>query len=354
MIKNKFLKIILYPISALWAFLYWLRRFCFNYKIFKKDYFKVPIVSVGNISFGGTGKTPMIIWLSKKIEELNLTPMVLTRGYKSELEKSSGIIKAQDSFLASSKVLGDEPLMIAKSMSRGAVVIGSKRAENLKKYFDDVQADIVFLDDGFQHLKIHRSFNLVLFDSNMDISNYKTAPLGYLREGLSSLKFADAIAFSRSDQVSSEEIDKIIKFLRPHLKENVLISKFYYSPVGIFDITDELIMQMSDLSGKNVISVTALASPRSFNQSLEDAGANIVESKVYKDHHFFSKDDLKEIQALAKSHDAIILTTKKDIVKLKNITQDSNIFYVDVSVKFSAGGDAIVNKMRQILKLDSI
>ena len=158
----------------------------------------------------------------------------------------------------------------------------------------------------------------------------------------------------KAEIIEINEIDKIIKFLRPHLKENVLISKFYYSPVGIFDITDELIMQMSDLSGKNVISVTALASPRSFNQSLEDAGANIVESKVYKDHHFFSKDDLKEIQALAKSHDAIILTTKKDIVKLKNITQDSNIFYVDVSVKFSAGGDAIVNKMRQILKLDSI
>lgn len=354
MIKNKFIRFLLTPLSWLWSFIYRLRRFCYNYGIFKKEYFKVPIVSVGNVTFGGTGKTPMIVWLAKKVEELNKRPMILTRGYKSKLEKSSALVSSKDQFKKNSKLIGDEPLMIANSLNDAAVVIGRDRSRNLKKYYSKVNSDIVFLDDGFQHLKIHRSLNLVLFDASMDLDKYKAAPLGYLREGLSSLKFADTIIFTRADQVSNDEFDKLNNFLAPYLKTNVSIARCCYAPDGIFNISGEKVFEASELAQKKVISLTALASPKSFNQSLKTFGAELVAEKVFKDHHFFTVDELEGISKEARKAGALVLMTKKDAVKLKGITQDKNFLYLDISVEFLSGQAGIEKKLRNMLKLDSI
>lgn len=136
--------------------------------------------------------------------------MVLTRGYKGQLEHSSGLLKSGQKFRLNPFDYGDEPLMISNKMSKGAVIVGKKRAENLLKYFAETRPDVVLLDDGFQHLQIYRSFNIVLFDATMPLQNYKVAPLGYLREGLSALKDADAIVISRADMVTQAKLQKLL------------------------------------------------------------------------------------------------------------------------------------------------
>ena len=230
--KNIIKNIVLMPISSLWEFLYRARRSLYEYGILKKEYFKVPIISVGNVTFGGTGKTPMIIWLVNKLEAYEFKTVILTRGYKGKLEHKSGIIKGGQKFFSNPHEYGDEPLLISRKMKSGAVIVGKRRSENLKKYFPKVQPDVVLLDDGFQHIQLYRSFNIVLFDAFLPIESYKTAPVGYLREGLTSLKDADAILISRADQVSEEQLEKLINLLSKYHRKEIPVGRFCYKQIG--------------------------------------------------------------------------------------------------------------------------
>lgn len=353
MINRGILKtILLAPLSKIWENLYRIRRSFYEYGFLKKEYFKVPIISIGNITFGGTGKTPMIIWLNSKLEKYGFESIILTRGYKGNLEHKSGIIKGGQKFLSNPNEYGDEPLLISKKMNKGAVVVGKRRSENLKKYFHEVNPDVVLLDDGFQHIQLYRSFNIVLFDALLPIESYKTAPLGYLREGLTSLKDADAILVSRADQVSEEELDKLYSLIKKYHRPNIPMGRFTYKPIGIYDCFGKRTKELSELENINVIALTAIASPDSFYNLIEDQGANIVDKMVYPDHHFFTHNDLKQILELSDNKNAIVVTSEKDMVKLKKVTKDSRILSINIGIEFLSGEEELFNKIRNILNLD--
>lgn len=351
-LKSSIKNLALAPLSSLWENVYRLRRSLYEYGVLKKDYFKVPIISIGNVTFGGTGKTPMIIWLIKRLEAYGFDVVILTRGYKGKLEHKDGIIKGGQRFLSNPQEFGDEPLLISKKMNKGAVVVGKKRAQNLKKYFPMVKPDVVLLDDGFQHIQLYRSFNIVLFDALLPIEKYKTAPLGYLREGLTSLKDADAILISRSDQVAEEKVEELLKLLSQYHRPNIPIGRFSYKPTMIVDCFDRPVMKMEDLEGKNVIALTALASPDSFYHLLESYNAKIVNKLVYPDHHFFTHHDINEILIECVKNNAIVVCSEKDMVKLRKVTKDSRFVSVNIEVQFLSGEDDLLSKVRKILNLD--
>ena len=351
--NSKFIKfVLLSPLSKLWENIYRIRRSFYEYGLFKKDYFKLPIISVGNVTFGGTGKTPMIIYLTKKVIDLGLNPVVLTRGYKGELEHKSGIIKGGQRFRSNPKQFGDEPLLISRKMEKGAVIVGKKRAENLKKYFHETSPDVVLLDDGFQHIQLYRSLNIVLFDSAMPLDRYRTAPMGYLREGLTALKDADIILLSRADQVESSQMEKLTYLLSKYHRRGIPIGKFGYKPDGMYDSFDKLKYEMSSLEGKDIIALTAIASPDSFYQLLEDHGANIVEKVVYPDHYLFTQSDMNEILIKSAKHNALIVTSEKDMVKVRRVIQDARIVYVNISVHFISGEEEVLKSIKNVLHLD--
>ncbi len=345
-------KILFKPISSLWESVYRVRRSIYEYGILKKAYFKVPVISVGNITFGGSGKTPMIIWLVKKLEAYGFDVAILSRGYKGSLENSSGIIRGGQKFLSNPSEFGDEPLLISRKMKRGAVIVGKRRSANLKKYFPVLEPDVVLLDDGFQHIQLYRSFNIVLFDALLPLEMYQTAPLGYLREGLSSLKDADAILISRSDQVSEARLEGLMELLAKYHRKNIPIGRLAYKPVGIVDCFDQNVMGIEELAGKKVIALTGIASPDSFYHLIEEHGANIVHKIVYSDHHFFTHDDVNEILIQCVKHDAIIVTSEKDMVKLRKITKDPRILSLNIEVEFLYGEEELLTKIRSILNLD--
>lgn len=344
--------LVLKPLSAVWESAYKIRRSFYEYGLFQKAYFKVPIISVGNITFGGTGKTPVIIWLINQLERSGLDVAVLTRGYKGNLEHGRGLIKGGQRFLSNPNEYGDEPLLISKKMRRGAVIIGKQRSENLKTYFQEVKPDVVLLDDGFQHIQLYRSFNIVLFDALLPLESYKTAPMGYLREGLTALKDADAILISRADQVDDEKLEKLQAFLGKYHPKDIPIGKFTYEPLGVFDGFGEKVMDMKELDGKRVIALSAIASPESFYRLLESHGAKIVEKVVYPDHHFFTHQDLNEILIKTVREDAIIMTSEKDMVKIRKVTKDPRISCVNIKLKFLTGEEELLAKVRNILNLD--
>lgn len=345
-------KSFLYPLSQVWESAYRIRRLFYEYGIIKKDYYKVPIISIGNVTFGGTGKTPMIIWLAKKLESYGLSLFVLTRGYKGKMEHGSGIIKGGQRFLTNPMEFGDEPLLIAKSMKKGAVVVGKKRSENLKKFFPSLQPDVVLLDDGFQHLQLYRSFNIVLFDALLPLEAYQTAPMGYLREGLTALKDADAILISRADQASEEKLESLLSLLRRYHPKDIPIGKFGYAPTGLYDSFDNKVEDIESLKEKNVVAVTAIASPESFYQLLEGHGAKIVKKMVYPDHHFFSHQDINDILLESVKENATIITSEKDMVKIKKVTKDSRILSAQIQIKFLTGETELLSRIKRILNLD--
>ncbi|MGE3609905.1 MAG: tetraacyldisaccharide 4'-kinase [Bacteriovoracaceae bacterium] len=341
------------PLSFIWEWVYRIRRSFYEYGIFKKHTFKVPVISVGNISFGGTGKTPTIVWLADWVISQNLTPVVLTRGYKGQLEHSSGLLKSGQKFRLNPFDYGDEPLMISNKMSRGAVIVGKKRAQNLLKYFFEVKPDVVLLDDGFQHLQIFRSYNIVLFDATMPLNLYKVAPLGYLREGMTALKDADAIIISRADMVSQEKLDRLVSSLKEHYHHRVTMAFTRYRPLGVFDVHDKYIFSIHELKGLKAIAVTAIASPESFYKYLEGFEVNITEKVSFPDHYFFTTEDVNELLIKAAQQSAVIICSEKDMVKMKRVSLDSRILFTKVKVEFISGEKELTDDLNNVLHLDS-
>lgn len=345
--------IALTPVSFIWEWIYRIRRSFYEYGVFKKQTFKVPVISVGNLSFGGTGKTPTIIWLADWLIERGLTPVVLTRGYKGQLEHSSGLLKSGQKFRLNPFDYGDEPLMISNKMKKGAVIVGKKRAQNLLKYFPEVHPDVVLLDDGFQHLQIFRSYNIVLFDATMELNLYQVAPLGYLREGLSALKDADAIIISRADMVTKEKIDQLITNLSDHFHHRPHLSLTRYQPLGVFDVHDKYIFSIHEIKGLKAIAVTAIASPVSFYKYLETFEVDITEKVSFPDHYFFTPEDVNELLIKASQQSAIILCSEKDMVKMKRVSLDGRILFTKVKVEFISGENELVQGLSKVLRLDS-
>ena len=310
----------------------------------------MPIISVGNIAFGGTGKTPFTIWLTEFVRRYRLCPVVLTRGYRGNYEHSYRVIEGQKSFKYSPVDFGDEPLMVARHLTEGAVIVGKRRSENLAYFFDKLRPDVGILDDGFQHMRLFRNFNIVLFDATMPISQYRVAPKGYLREGLSALKDADAAVISRCDQVGPYEMKRLRELLSPHLPSNVVWAHICYRAVGIFDTNYNEAFGVDKLRGKKVIAVVAIASPGSFFQQLEDLGAEIAERVAFPDHYYFTFQDVQSLLEKSRQHDALIITSEKDIIKIRKISTEIEVYYMEVQVSFLSGQDELQGRLLEVLK----
>jgi tetraacyldisaccharide 4'-kinase len=228
-------------------------------------------------------------------------------------------------------------------------VVGKKRSENLRHFFDLEKPDVVLLDDGHQHLQIDRKLNIVLFDSQLAIEKYKAPPLGYLREGMTALKDADAVVFGRADIVSKEKIEELTQFVTKYARPGTPIGSFYYAAGKIKDINYTTIMEPEQLDQKKVICVSGVASPKSFYELLKSQGAEIIDTYQFPDHHFYTDEELAPIMAQAEKEGAIIMTTEKDIVKLRRVNDSANIYYVEISVNFLSGEGQIKELVNQVI-----
>ncbi len=330
-------RLALTPFSWLWGAVYFLRRIFYDYGVLKQRSFQVPIISVGNLTFGGTGKTPFTLWLSEYLSTKNKRVMILMRGYKGKLENSSGLILSGKKINPDSTDYGDEALIFARRLEGASIVVGKKRSENLSFYFPKVEPDVVLLEDGHQHIKIKRKLNIVLFDALMPLSKYKVAPLGYMREDFHALKDADLIVIGRADQVGPEKINSLKNLLLPHLTLGIHFAEVCFRPNGFYNATNELIYTLDQIRNRKVICVAGVANPQSFFKLLEDLGAEILVTESFPDHHFFKADEINALLSYAKSEDALIVTTEKDIVRIKKIVSDDSIVFLEVDVHFLSG-----------------
>lgn len=330
-------KIFFTPFSWVWAFIYYSRRICYDYGVLRQRSFQVPIISVGNLTFGGTGKTPFTLWLSEYLHTKNKKVMILMRGYRGRLENSSGLLYSGKKINPDASDYGDEALLFARRLEEATIVVGKKRSENLSFYFPKVEPDIVLLEDGHQHIKIKRKLNIVLFDALMPLSHYKVAPLGYMREGFQALKDADLVVIGRADLALASKVLDLKNLLIPHLPVGIQFAEVGFRPNGFYNSAYDMVYTLDQIRNRKIICVAGVANPKSFFKLLEGLGAEILVTESFPDHHFFKPDEINALLSYAKSEDALIVTTEKDIVRIKKIVNDETIVFLEVDIYFLSG-----------------
>lgn len=326
--------LVLIPLSFLWSCFYGLRRFLFSYKLLESHAFQVPIISVGNLTFGGTGKTPFILWLASQYERSGRKVVVLSRGYKSELEDSFGVLESQRRLGFNPEKYGDEAVLMARKLNSTVIIVGKKRADNLNFFFHRYRPDVVILDDGHQHLRIQRELDIVLFDATLPLEKLQVAPLGHMRESFAALQTGSVIIISKADQVSREKINLLKGKITPHISSDACIVEMTYRPKGFYNSHYSRVFDSSELRGKKVIALAAIGSPKFFFESLRSLGLSVIDEVTFADHHSFDEDDLEIILEKAKKESAYIITTEKDMVKLRRIVECREIYYLDIEIEF--------------------
>ncbi len=338
-----------YPLSVLWDFLHRLRRLIYKYFKTNKASYRAPVISVGNLTFGGTGKTPFTLYLSDLMAQRNLQTLIVMRGHKGKKENSHALLKPKKFLVAQADEFGDECLIYARRMKKGAILVGKNRSQNLDFYFHKENPDVIILDDGFQHLKIERDLNIVLFDASQPLSYYKVFPLGNLRENLNALKDADLIGFGRSDLISSSQLKKLKSFLNTFTDTPLPSFNFRYRVKDILNYHFLKTKDLIDFKNERVLVVSGLAGPDSLFQMLEKIGVFIIEQITFEDHHIYSTEELENIHRKAEESNALILTTEKDIVKMRTLFNSERLFFLEIELQVIEGEEFISNQLERIL-----
>ncbi len=271
----------------------------------------IPVISVGNLTFGGTGKTPTVIALVRDLVRMGRRPAVLTRGYKRR--DGAQVVVVGPEPRQTVREVGDEPLEMARRLPGVPVVVDADRERGGREAYR-LGADVVVLDDGFQHLKLERDLDLVLLDAGDPWGGGRLPPLGRLREPVSALGRAGAVLITKVPadwRPVVEEIEGVIDRIAPHLQ--VFVARMRPTRVRV---PSEGWKGAEILAGKRIYAFAGLGRPQGFAETLESAGAEIVGHRWFPDHHDYSGRDLAEVSAAADEAGAIAVTTAKDGVKL--------------------------------------
>ncbi len=306
--KNSILSILLRPISFLWVLGSILRK--------KKSYNfnNIKIIKVGNVVAGGSGKTPTVISIVKKLANSKYQVHIISRGYKGSIKKSTLV----NTDIHSYKEVGDESIILSKI---APTWIGNNRIESIKNA-QKMGAKIVVLDDGIQDASIKGDLNLLVFNGLQGLGNGKIIPAGPLRE-----KLSDSIKKCHLSIIIDEDINNIankLNNLLPIIKAKINIESEY----------------LNNFKNKNVVAFCGLGFPEKFFKTIKEIGCNIRYKKSFPDHYQYKEKDLKELIDIAIKYNSLLITTEKDHIKILKKYRN-RIYYFPITVDFI--NDKIIN-----------
>lgn len=309
---------VLYPLSLLYGIVVRLRNLFFDVGILQTVDVGVPVISIGNMTAGGLGKTPMTIETAKFFLEQEKRVAVISRGY-GRTTRGTVVVSDGKKLLADAAHAGDETVMIARRLPKLIVIADEQRVRGAKKAVDEFHADVIVLDDGFQHRYLQRTLDIVLLDSEGFCFETPMLPAGYRREPLSSLQRADAVVVTKVNEATAAEkvfADKRMLFIEHKFSAS-------YTPSAIRSVFGTVRQTTDALTGHAIAAFCGIAHPENFKNALEKLGVRIVQFLPFKDHHNYSQSDVREIvKAYRESRADMILTTEKDAVKLQPFTDE--------------------------------
>ena len=352
----------LFSLSKLFHVAIKLRRFLYNVRILRDSTLGVQVIAIGNLTVGGTGKTPVVEKFARELRDQGRNVAILSRGYRSKpppLHKTlldrilfradttpPRVVSDGKSLLLDSETAGDEPYMLASNLKDVIVLVDKDRVKAGRYAIEKFGCDTLLLDDGFQYWKLRgRRQDVVLIDRQQPFGNERLLPRGTLREPPSHLARASVIFITKSDGHTTELRQRIAQ-----LNPTAGIIECVHHPLYLEDVFTGQRMDIGIIKGRRVASLSGIAQPESFEQGLVKLGAELVYSKRFADHHRFSQQEiLNAINRGKKRQAEMIITTQKDAVRFPKIDRrDLPFYFMRVEIKIVAGADDFHDCVRKI------
>ena len=296
--------------SGIYFLLFRLRLFLYDHQILSIKRVNAFVVSVGNLTTGGTGKTPVTLFLAQQYQARETRVGIVSRGYRGRYKGPVVVVSDGRSILESPQVVGDEPVMMARRLTGVPIVVSKDRVSGCQWLIDHFKIEVILLDDGFQHIRLHRDLNILLMDTTQ--TNYALLPKGPMREPIFAAHRADVVLLTRREDSSLPfKMPDRSGFTGPILQTSC-------SPVALIHIKRGDSRPVSTLSGEPIIAVCGIGNPSQFIKMLEQVGAKICETMIFPDHHNYTAADIQKIENKARASGAkAIITTEKDAVKIE-------------------------------------
>lgn len=335
---NRAAMIALSPLSGLYGVAMKARRALYRNGLFRVHKVPVPVISVGNLTTGGTGKTPLVEWIVRALAAQHERICILTRGYGRQHSANRVMVSNRSEILSDARQAGDEPLLLAEKLKgTAAVICDADRVSAARWAIKNLGTQLFILDDGFQHMRMARDLNIVVIDATNPWSNRRLLPAGRLRESPTQLERADCIVITRADDVAQaealkNEINQLSKG-RPVFCSRMKISAMRTLTRGV----DEL---SAGWESKPVAAFCGIGNPESFFAQLQREGFELCHTRTFPDHHYYIQSEINALIKESTAHGAhALLTTEKDAVKLRALQVEMPCYIVDVAIEIDAAAE---------------
>ena len=324
--KNELIKPFLFGVSLIYKAFVLLRLQGYKKGWLKTNLTKTPVISVGNLTVGGTGKTPVVDFLVKELQSRKKIPAILSRGYRRKKASNQQRFCYCEDNTVDPDFFGDEPFLLAQRNPEVPVYVGSSRVVTAQLAEARDHPDVLVLDDAFQHLAIHRDLNLLLIDAEQGFGNRSLLPFGVLREPEDQWVRADAIILTKANLASS---DVVLEMLKYELKVTCPIFNFNFEAQCLSRLAGQTLLNIPQLKGKRLLLTSGIAQPEGFKRLLEKHGGDIIGNLEFPDHHDYIFEDVQKMQnEQDKLKPDYIVTTEKDAVKLRKFPELLEILWI--------------------------
>lgn len=329
------------------------RAFCYDRGIFARQRLSVPVFSVGNLTLGGTGKTPIVIWLTQLLLAEGRRVAVLSRGYRRTSREPILIVSDGTTVLVGPEEAGDEPYLVATRCPRAVVAVGPDRYQVGLSVLKRFPVDCVVLDDGFQHLGLHREVNLLLIDATDQEGIEAVVPAGRLREPLGAARRATMIVVTRADEPA--DVSHVIHRLRHAIGAGFESVEACFRPEGLCSLSTGEVQLPAWCRGKRALLCSGIGHAASFRALAEAMEFSVVEEVRFEDHHRYTLDDIERLREKAKRVD-VLVTTEKDAGKLESflLPGDHKWWAIRLTTELTDGEDRLRRAIRQCLAGDRV
>jgi len=314
--RSGVLKIILWQLSLPYHCIMTIRNLLYDYGILKTIRLPVPVVAIGNLTHGGTGKTPLVIALAALFQRQGYKVGIITRGYKRNT-RSQIVVKDGKNLLASPSSSGDEPYLIARKTKAAVIIADANRIAAGWSAIRDYHCNLLIADDAYQHRRLHRDLNLLLWDGSSEPQNERVAPLGRMREFWRGLRRADILFISRTTHIP-ESMDLFFQQRQPDLIRTAL-------PVSIQSIVrygNHETIAVDEIKNRRLLAFCGLGNPQQFFKTLQALSPATIIQKSFPDHHKYKEIELNRLIAEAEHYQCdYMITTEKDAVNLPGAAQ---------------------------------
>jgi tetraacyldisaccharide 4'-kinase len=330
---NSAVTLALTPFSSLYSAVMKARRALYGSGRLRVHELGAPVISVGNLTMGGTGKTPLVEWIARELARTGMRVCILTRGYGRQNASTRTVVSDGKEILAGAAEAGDEPLLLAEKLKGlAAVVSDADRVAAAAWALENFQSNVFVLDDGFQHLRVARNLNILTIDATNPWGNGKLLPAGVLRESPAELTRADCIVMTRADNPNSTEE------LRSEIAALGNKSPVFASRMKLSGLRARQPRQSSvDAEGIRALRIGAfcgLGNPESFFSLLRRSEFRLVHTRLFRDHYRYTQSDVDDLEQDAVRHGAqALITTAKDEVKLRSLVFKLPCYTADIAIE---------------------